>query len=177
MDYDAQHCNSYSLASCNLICRHKRKRAEESEEGAEAPAPARAEGGAGSAGLPPSSSAAPPASETAEAVGHATADAASAVSPEDDTRTAAQRAFDEAQKRRIRELAKKDALKSHKEKIKVRYAAATPVSLLALLASHHCVYVYRCGSCALFPLQDMNERLEKRPEHNDLFKIQYAGTG
>lgn len=60
-----------------------------------------------------------------------------------DTRTEAQRRFDEIQAKRLAEgEARKLASKSHKERV-----------------------------------QEFNALLEKLPEHNDLFKIQYAGTG
>jgi len=59
-----------------------------------------------------------------------------------DSRTPAQRAFDEVQRKRLREEAVKMAAKSHRERV-----------------------------------SELNEKLKKAPEHNDLFRISYGGQG
>ncbi len=57
-------------------------------------------------------------------------------------KTPAQIRFEEAQRKKFREDARKGAHKSYREKV-----------------------------------DEVNKLLEKLPEHNDLFKIQYAGSG
>ncbi len=59
-----------------------------------------------------------------------------------DTRTPAQKAFDEVQAKRLKEEAKKMAAKSHSERV-----------------------------------SELNEKMKKAPEHNDLFRISYGGQG
>ena len=59
-----------------------------------------------------------------------------------DSRTPAQRAFDEVQSKRLKEEARKMAAKSHSERV-----------------------------------SELNEKLKKAPEHNDLFRISYGGQG
>lgn len=59
-----------------------------------------------------------------------------------DSRTPAQRAYDEVQAKRLKEEAKKMAAKSHSERV-----------------------------------SELNEKLKKAPEHNDLFRISYGGQG
>lgn len=92
------------------------------------------EGASGSDGLGPS---APPTGRAGGGAGGGGVGIAAL-----DTRTPAQRAFDEVQRKRMLEEAKKLASKSHRERV-----------------------------------EELNEKLKKAPEHNDLFRISYGGQG